>query len=452
MRAAFAILVVLVAGCLAPVETIAPAAPVPSLDDVLPIVQDHDHSDAALHEGIAGFELVGWHNGFSDDGTWPTEGGSVNELAMHGTHAFLARSGPQGGFVVLDVSDPAAITKIGAFDGEGTADIDLSFDGLWAFASTQRTVPAAGALVSSPLAHTPRGVYVVDVSDPSAPRLESFHPLPINGPHTATYAEIDGKAYVVLQTYDLLNQPAAGVFGALGATQRIWITEFVSDNGRMVLRPVAVYAIPALGVAGEVFPHDSSIDQHPDGRWIMSVAYWDGGLRLVDVSDPRSPKEVSAFTDFHPSTEVNLHDVKPFPVLIGGRHVTVTGPELPTSPEDGQLTFVDTTDAAKPAWLGHWSLPGDNVVDVPFLYSPHVFVTTETGMVYIGHNHGGVWAIDASDPASPRTAGYFFPNHAREAWGGPIPSTWGVRSHDGLVYATDTATGLYALRPRHVPS
>lgn len=438
------------AGCLQPASTSLPPTGVEALGAVFEIVQAHDHADPSLHEGIAGFELLGWHNGYSDDGTWP-DGGGVNEVAVRDGIVFLARSAPQGGFSVLDARDPRNVTLLGEFDAEGLADIDLSWDGKWVFASTQRTVPAPQAVAAAPTAHTPRGVYVVDVSDPAAPRLESFHPLPVNGPHTATYAEIDGAPYVFLQTYDLMDQPALNVFGAVTVTQRVWVTEFVVEGGRHVLRPVAQWSVTEVGLAGELFPHDSSFQVRPDGTPMLTVAYWDAGLRLVDVSDPRAPREVSGFTDFHPSVEVNLHDAKAFDVAIGGRHVTVTGPELPTSPEDGQLTFVDTTDPAAPAWLGAWSLPGDNVVDEPFIFSPHVFEATDDARVYVGHNHGGVWAIDAADPEDPKTAGWFMPTKAREGWTGRIPSTWGVRwPGDGLLYVSDGPTGLYVLRPTYV--
>lgn len=451
------ILAALLAGCAAPA---ARDATVPALapGEVLEVVQDHDHADPALHGGIHGFELLGWHNGFSDDGTWP-DGGGVNEIAVRVARdeagnvtertVFLARGAPQGGFVVIDATDPSAPKHLAEFDAEGLADLDLSWDGKWAFGSTQRTVPAAENVLGGAERHTPRGVYVVDVEDASAPRLESFHPLPVNGPHTATYAEIGGAPYVFLQTYDNTGGPTNGLVHVLPVTQRIWVTSFAPDaSGTMRLVPVGEFSLYSPTEGTEWFPHDSSFELRDDGLAVLTVPYWDAGVRFLDVGDPTRPRELSAFSDFHPSAEVNMHDAKAFPVPLGGRHVTVAGPELPSSLEDGQLTFIDTTDPAVPAWLGAWSLPGDHVVDSPYLFSPHVFEATETGRVYIGHNHGGVWGIDARDPTAPVTEAWFMPNATREGWTGSIPSTWGVRwPGDGLLYVTDGPTGLYILRP-----
>ena len=458
MRSLRAVWVVaLLAGCAAPAVDDAGAWPTLLPGDVYEPVQDHDHADPALHVAVHGFEKLGWHNGYADDGTWP-DGGGVNEIAVHLTRdeagtvtartVFLARSAPQGGFAVLDATDPTAPRLLADFDAEGLADIDLSHDGRWVFASTQRSVPAPGAVAEAPDRHTPRGVYVVDVSDPTAPRLESFHPLPVNGPHTATYAEIDGRPYVFLQTYDNTGGPTNGLVHVLPPTQRVWVTAFGPDAaGTMRLTPVGQYSILSPQDGTEWFPHDASFAVR-DGRAVLTVAYWDAGVRFVDVSDPARPVEFAAFTDFHPSNEVNMHDVKTFPVLLDGKHVTVAGPELPSSNEDGQLTFIDTTDPEAPTWLGAWSLPGEHVVDQPYIFSPHVFEATETGRVYIGHYHGGVWGIDATDPADPRTEAWFMPDAVREGWTGPVPATWGVRwPGDGLLYVSDVPTGLYILRP-----
>lgn len=452
------VLAALLAGCAAP-ATDDPAVGILAAAEVFEPVQDHDHTDPTLHSAVHGFELLGWHNAYADDGTWP-DGGGVNEIAVRITrdeggnvtakHAFLARSAPQGGFSVIDVTDPTAPKLAGEFDAEGLADIDLSSDGKWAFASTQRTVPDPLGVLGAPERHTPRGVYVVNVEDAAAPRLESFHPLPINGPHTATYADIDGFPYVFLQTYDNTGGPTNGALHVLPPTQRVWFTAFgQGEDGVWRLRPFQQFSVLDPQGGSEYFPHDASFAEH-GGRKVLTIAYWDAGVRFVDVSDPLSPVEIGRFQDFHPSNEVNMHDVKTFPVPLAGKHVTVAGPELPSSDEDGQLTFIDTTDLAAPAWLGAWSLPGDHVVDSPYIFSPHVFEATETGRVYIGHYHGGVWGIDATDPTDPKTEAWFMPDHPREGYAGPIPSTWGVRwPEDGLLYVSDAATGLYVLRPTH---
>ena len=49
------------------------------------------------------------------------------------------------------------------------------------------------------------------------------------------------------------------------------------------------------------FAHEGFIQRHPvSGRVLDYVSYWDSGLRIVDVTDPRHPVEVGAF-DYTPS-------------------------------------------------------------------------------------------------------------------------------------------------------
>ena len=141
-----------------------------------------------------------------------------------------------------------------------------------------------------------------------------------------------------------------------------------------------------------------------------------------------------------------MHDVKTFPELLSGRHVTAAAPEIVTAPEHGQITFFGTTDPTKPTKLGYWTLPGNLVVDQPFDFSPHVFDTDAQGHVVIGHYHAGVWLIDAHDPTNATTLGYYLPHEGRPNFHGMQPNVWGARFFRGYILATDQPTGLYVLQ------
>lgn len=455
MRAAL-VLVVLIAGCAAPTADVRDPVPAPQLAPFVgePIVQDHDHADRAAHNASQGLRLVAHVKPWGDGSEYGA--GGVNEFAIRGQYVFVSRSNPEGGFAVVDLSDPRAPRVVGDFRSEGGGDIEVTSDGRFVLLMTQRTLPGQQTLdAATPLARAPRGVYVVDVSDPTRPALSSFFPLPTNGPHTAFYyRDRSGQEIVALQTYDLVTDPTSGALEATNpGTQRIWLTELVRDATGARLEPRGEYAVTSLPPSGQLyFPHDAYIERHPvTGARLMYVAYWDAGVRIVDITDLARPVEVAAHADFAPSALIAMHDVRPFPAPIAGRHVLAAGPEIVTAPEAGQVTFIDTTDPSAPEKLGHWSVPGNLTVDSPFLFSPHVFDLDARGRLVIGYNHAGVWLVDASDPANATTLGFYLPHEERPGFSGTQPSVWGARFYRGYVLATDGPTGLYVLETEQGP-
>lgn len=453
--AATVLALVLAAGCASNEPSADPSpAPVAGLSPVVgePIVQDHDHTDPTLHNASHGLRLVAHVKPWGDGSAYGV--GTVNELAVNGNHVFVSRSNPEGGFAIVDLSDPRAPEVVGDFRSEGGGDVEVTSDGLYALLATQRTLPGQQT-TDNATNRAPRGVYVVDVADKAAPTLSSFLPLPTNGPHTIHYWRVSPQLEIVtLQTYDLLTTYGVPVDQVLPVTQRIYLTQLVRTDQGARLEPLGVYQVPALPQQDAlVFPHDAFIERHPlTEQLLMYVAYWDGGLRVVDLADPTMPQEIASFLDFTPSALVQMHDARTFPALFNGtQHVTAVGPEIVTAPEAGQITFLNTTDPADPQKLGWWSIPGNLTVDQPFLFSPHVFDTNAQGMLVIGHNHGGVWLIDASDPTNATSVGFYQPHEVREGFSGVQPSVWGARFLGGYIVATDGPTGLYVLETENGP-
>jgi hypothetical protein len=444
------------------------------------LLQTHDdergHYDAALHNGSWNMELVGYHNGVDDSGDAnqiPGDG-YYTELAVTSQYAYLSRasaSGGYGGFVILNVhDDPAHPRLVGQFNGLGSADIEVNADESLAFLATQRNLPPQMAQsianTGDPKAGLPRGVYVVDIRDKTNPSLASFLPMPVNGPHTLTYYHHpNGNDYLVACTYDLVTDPGTGaIVATVGATQRVVVLQVVEPNkepgaapGPATLVPVSQYSIVEQAPTGRLFmPHDTRVQVHPtwDGgdHVLLYVAYWDKGLRILDMTDPTQLRDIGASTDFTPSALNNIHLAQPFDEPIAGHHVTVAQPEIPqVDGETGQLTFFDTTDPTRPQKLGRWTLPpGDQgqlgITD--FLFSPHNFDLWD-GKVALAHFHAGVWVIDVHDGLNlqaPRSVGFYMPHVPRDNAPSPQPNTWGVFEQDGLLYAVDESTGLYVLR------
>lgn len=420
------------------------------------LVQSHDHVVAADHpESILGVERVGFAAG-TGEGYGPDE--YFDEIAVVGDRAYLARLGRTPGFLMYDIADPAEPELLAFFESQPAGDIEVSHDRRHVFLSTQRNgqygsygwnlKPGLG------IGNLPRGAYVVFAEDPENVFVESFFPLPPNGPHTIEYYSDEelGRELVLLQTYDILFTTYPQNVGQLQATQKVVITELQQrPDGTHHLVPLSQYQRLAAQPQGEsFFPHDTTVYRHPvTGQLLAYVAYWDLGMVILDITDPSKPVELSTFHDFSPSKMKKLHQVRQFPEAIGGKVVAVTEPEIPTGDETGQFTFVDVTDPKDPVKLGHWKLPGDLIVDEPFIFSPHNFEVRADGKLVLSHNHGGLWVLDVACDGcldAPRAVGFYFPDAAGRENPPRAPGFPTAAWAGDYVLAPEYLTGLHVLR------
>lgn len=438
---------------------------------------DGAHTDAELHNGSFNVELIGYHNGIDDSGDTGRipAAGTYNELAMGRDHVYLSRGSPDGsfgGFSIINIAeDPSQPRRVGEFNVQGGGDLEVNGDETLVFFATQRNSvdQVTGGIQDNqdPRAGLPFGIYVVNVADKRAPSLDSFIPLPPNGPHTLTYfRHPNGMEYVLACTYDLLRNPQDSneITGVVSVTQRVIIYQVnnpvnVPGGPRIPagLAPVAQFQNTESVPAGKLsFPHDTRVQVHPTygggASLLMYVAYWDKGMRVVDITAPMAPTEVGFFTDFGPSAYNNLHLVQPFDELIDGKHITVAEPEIISADgETGQMTFLDTSEPEQPMKLGHWTLPlgAEGQLGVrAFDFSPHNFDLWD-GKMAIAHNHAGVWVVDVSNQDNleqPKSVGYYMTAQPRMNSPSIQPHVWGVFEQGGLLYASDVATGLYVLK------
>lgn len=460
-------LAILAAGCVTSPAGLGPASlrlPVelPAVPGA-PIVQDHDHGDASLHTASFAVELVARATG--PESPIPA-GTSFGEVDVKDGWAYVCRGGvdegvgpirgTRGGFIVVDVSDPRAPRDAGSFEGVGCADIKVNDANDLVLYATQRNPPHELLISAAPLPQKlPRGLYLVNVADKAAPTVERFVPLPVNGVHTVHYAHLEGRELVFLQAYDWFPDGGLGTGVSTGmntpGTQRLHIYEVArAPDGLRDLRLLSVFALPEPAPPGtNYYPHDTTVQKHPlTGEWLAYVAYWDHGLVILNIDDPSRPRLVSVFDDTSPSRHVKIHQARPFPHLIAGKHVTVLEPELPSADESGQFTLVDTSDPAQPKRLGYWELPGDIVIPGGLLFSPHNFNLAH-GRIYLAHNHAGVWVVDVGSAErllQPASVGFFQP-HQREREEPSCESrVWSAFHVQGYIYATDNCSGLNVLR------
>lgn len=456
VRGSLAILLLLFAtGCSGP-STTPGGEPEPPLYDAIeaaigaPVVEDHDHADASLHANAYNLERVALVTGEAGRESQPTE--AYVETAVKDGYAYLCRTGPDQGLVIFDVSELERPRQVGYLKLEAgfEPDVEVSDDGAWAFWETQRFPTSAEVPSLDPGVNLQRGVHIVDIRDKSAPKWAGFSPTPPDGPHSITYASIEGR-HILFQSvyafaYAYADQEVPGA-------QRLVISELDTSLPVATLRTLAEYVEPGATGGPGLFPHDVSIFVHPvTGRTYAYIAYWDVGVVILDVSDPARPARVGVVTDFGPATYRAMHMARQFPHTIAGRVVLVAEPEIGGEADSGYVTFHDVTDPAAPTYLSAWILPG-NLTSAGGSLGPHYFDVAD-GRVALASYHAGFWVIDVHDEANllrPRSVAYALVN----ATGAPLPGPLGAISgpnafdawwYEGHVVGGDIHGGLAVYR------
>jgi hypothetical protein len=412
----------------------------------------HDHKDPAAHSLAVGLRQVS----FVDLRTLLAgEPGRASDVQFHGDLAAVAVNGGSGGFVLLNVSDPAHPRVLSRYRS-GSEDnwyTKFSPDGRFVFLTANGNFAPANAastlvsdVQSQTLTDAARGLQVVDVQDPLHPRLAGLLPSPIRVINCYP-VDVAGTTYVFATVVDD-RSPAAAV-PSPGALQNYVSVLRLDASGPVAqLQEVARWA-PDKALSGDTLAHDVYVETHPiTGQRILYVGGWDSGAWLVDVTDPTAPKTLSHFVPSDVLQGAHTHTVKPHPGLVRGRHLTLVSPETFAGAPSGEYHLLDTTDPAHPVEVATWALPGNLTNPEALMWSPHEF-TLANGLAYTSNYHGGTWILDLARGLAPVAAWAKAP----DGWTPePDAEKWAVDAeiaawHDGDVYVADMGEGLVVLVP-----
>lgn len=472
-----------IAGCNGP-----GAAPAPSpsdtvdphlhwSEDALAYGGGHDHTNATHHQNLStpNFEIVGY-DPLVSEATGRTNGGHFCGDAQptpDGRRIAAVESRNVGGFVVADVTDPAAPEYLGEFIMPQSRVYDLAVvpDGRnvllvttpmtppsplggpppppvwWRSACAEEPVP----LTSLGQDNVPRdsSLILVSIADPHAPTVVDQRPIAVEG-HSVYSTIIDGRTWVL-----------ATVISPTSWHYQFY--EIVTAAGQSRLNYLSTYAFPppADGSLELVSGHDGWIAKHPGTG--QTLAYLAGGLELhvLDLADPLRPQLLSRWSDYSAAragSTGSLHSVTPMTQMWGDQHYTLLGPEFGSHPSDqpsGTVWLLDTTDPAAPFEVGAWTLPHDVEWTGEYMFSNHYF-TIHNQTAFVSMYHGGVWAIDLSD-ATPEnytlfpSVGVFLPDRASPhppleitRWTPTVEDV--IAFEDGSIVVFDGNSGVYVVR------
>ena len=450
-----ALALALLAGCVTPASDVdAASAAAAGMLPHFELSDEHDHKDRASHDVAWNMRLLGY------DPIAPSaaEFGRYNHVVVQGERAFvtayaLARGGAPG-LAIFDISgDDPVLTATYETPDMTPIDVHVSADGKYAVLAGHRentlALPPelANTCTGTPMLNVcapffPQGVFLLDVEDGAAPRLlDTWRSAP-SGAHTAKIVQYGDEHYVFIASYGFSYANRL-----LSHVEILRVAEGTPLGAR--LEPVAEF-LPSQPSGNDgttsTFVHDMFIAEHPERGMLMWIAYWDGGVVIVDVNDPAAPEELSSWTEFDAALYGNIHFARPVGT-IGDRHVSFAAPEFGSAEHAGEAYVLDTTDPAAPELLAKWVLPGDPVNDGGYRFSPHNFDPYGTKIVY-AHYHGGVWVIDLAAPETPAVKGYVFPTvpegEAEFEATEDAPNVWAaVWDANGTIWASDIGTGLY---------
>lgn len=204
---------------------------------------------------------------------------------------------------------------------------------------------------------------------------------------------------------------------------------------------------PAAGLGCDPDPaYGHGVEPSADGR-LAFVAYWDSGFIAVDVSDPTQPI-YRGRTVYPPNTDGDAHSSN----YDEERGLLFTADEdfcktsgSGTEKGYGYLRVYDYNDLAHPEQIGHFKTPNSLGTNDQQAGDYVIHNPLLVGTdVYASWYSDGVRVIDTSNPREPREVAYFVPPRTNN----PVsPSQRGVLNNAPQVWgvAVDETSGLVYL-------
>jgi len=225
---------------------------------------------------------------------WETRGAGVHRYDFDGRYAYVSSTAE--GFignivVVLDLKDPANPTEVSRWwvPGQWKAGGE---DYPWADFTEPRCHHPLRAGNRLNVSYWHHGMFILDISDLSKPRMISGHRRSPAFPHPthtclAIPTPLKGRNVMVVADEDVAAlRPSAPAFA--------WVYDVTDET---LPTPIATINVEGVDKDGQPQPPMTGCHQ-PSERFtgtIVPFAWFAQGLRLFDIADPFAPREVGHY-------------------------------------------------------------------------------------------------------------------------------------------------------------
>jgi hypothetical protein len=440
----------------------------PTNDDEL--LKEEQHRLAQLKSTFKGGQKAGEASGIEVVGHHDLGGRGFNaDIWFHEDHAYVGHWGftdwasgskqrfcpdpPNNGVAVVDATDPsnpAMVSRLVNPTGTSAEDVVVYQDG-------SRDIAVAGIQVCGGSRYDtslPRGLMLWDVTTLAAEE----QPIGFvnTGCCTRGVHEFEVERHANGRTYAYATVPASEYEDPASPTG------FRDQQGRGDFRlidvtdPANPFEVSDWGVIHDmggplgpgqgcdpdpVFGHGA---EPSDDGTLVFLSYWDSGFVALDVSDPAN-LQYRGDTDYEANEDGDGHSAW----YDQGRELLFSADEdfcLHSGPEietgNGYLRIWDYSNLGAPVQIGEYRTPNSMGGATPGSGDYTIHNPYVVGTdVYISWYSDGVRVVDASDPTSPEEVAYFVPPAGKN----PVkPSQRGVLSQTPQVWGVvvDEGTGL----------
>lgn len=207
-------------------------------------------------------------------------------------------------FRIIDVSDPARPRETGRWWYPGTREGDHApppprhprFDSGWRAHNTN-VYPERPERAY--LAYLDGGFLILDIGDPGRPRVVTHwnpHP-PLNG-FTHTVLPLFGRDLLVVTDESVYDR-------AVDWPKRVWIFDARVEQKPVPLGTLPMPPVEEFGPRGGRYGAHNIHENRPGPSFrseeIIVGAYFSGGVRVHDISDPFEPREIASYVPEAPA-------------------------------------------------------------------------------------------------------------------------------------------------------
>jgi hypothetical protein len=393
------------------------------------------------------FRLVG-HSGL--DGF-----GDYGDVYAHGDFAYVgSRCGPGAaggdGVQVVDISNPSRpklVSKLINPPFTRAEDLTVIDADSAAFAGTLAVVGIQACFGSGHEAEVVPGLLFFDVTDPRSPVLVGHWDLPQG---TIGCHEVDAVQRPDGRTLAVCARNLVDHLASGGATA-VHIVDVSNPASPQLAADWTENLPPEAGVGCLPFQFAHSARFEDAGR-ALYVSYWDAGTVRLDITDPANPAVVSQTRIIPPDEDGDNHSMT---LANGGRWLVINTEDF--SPGDcpgeqnqwgawGEVYVYDQTDPGHPTFLGTFSTPNSRSTRTDGSFTDHNTEVVDGNQMFSSWYSDGIVWWTMSDQGVSHQLGQFVP----PASGDNPPLVWGVfvDEEHGLILGSDITTGLWIVKPK----